>query len=169
MKKNDSLKVILFLILFSALSGCGLASPDITSSEHVTFTVAIDAEVFSEEATIRFVLWNADQLEVVKKTAGCVISYDAASQTEEVHCPEGVEYEETIPEEYTYPIQEIGEFVLIESDSVRVGERYRLLISGLSSDDCNSTSANVEDVAQSANITIELKDLMWMTTMMACP
>lgn len=169
MKKEDLLTLILLPILIYTLSGCGVASLGAGPQERVTFSVPIDAEMFSEEATIRFALWDFDQLEVMKKTAGCVISYDAASQTEEVHCPEGVEYEEATPEEYSYPIREIGESVLIESVSVRVGEKYRLLISGLSKDDCNTTSANVEDVARSADITIELKDLMWMTTLMACP
>ena len=169
MKKENLSTLVLILILFSTLSGCGLVPPGIVSSEPVTFTIGIEPEMFSEEATIRFALWDADQLEVMKKTAGCVISYDAASGTEEVQCPEGVEYEETTPEEYSYPVQEIWEFIHIGSDNVKVGERYRLLISGLSNDDCNTTSANVEDVAQSAEIIIDSNDLMWMTTMMACP
>jgi hypothetical protein len=169
MKKGFLLTIVLILILLSILSGCGLVPPGLVSSEPVIFTVAVDPEMFSEEATIRFALWDSDQLEIMEKTAGCVISYDAASKTEEVQCPKGVEYEETTPEEYTYSIQEIWEFIHIGSESVTVGERYRLLISGLSNDDCNTTSANVEDVAQSAEIIIGSEDLMWMTTMMACP
>jgi|GEM_PF-5539818 len=167
MKKQRLITFVIILFLFSFLSGCDLMSSDIDPTGFVTFTVLVDVDLFSDEATLRLTLWNADQLEIMKRTANCSIAYNLETQTEEIHCPEGVEYEAVTPEEFTFPIQEIGEIVEIESDHIRIGEKYRLLISGLSSDNCNTSSASVESIAQHAEIIIE--DLMWMTTLMACP
>ena len=167
MKNQRFITFFNILILFSLLSGCDLTAADIDSTGSVTFTVPVDVAMFSDEATLRFTLWNADQLEIMKRTADCSITYDLETQTEEIHCPEGVEYEAVIPDEFTFPVQEIGEIIEVESDNIRIGEKYRLMISGLSIDNCNTTSASVEGIAQQADITIE--DLVWMTTLMACP
>ncbi len=167
MKKQRFILFVIILILSSLPSGCDLTSSDIDSAGSVTFTVPVDVEMFSDEATLRLTLWNADQLEIMIRTADCSISYNLETQTEEIHCPEGVEYEAVTPDEFTFPVQEIDEFIEVESDNIRIGGKYRLLISGLSSDNCNTTSASVESIAQHAEIVIE--DLMWMTTLMACP
>jgi len=142
-------------------------SSDIVSTGSVTFTVPVDVDMFSNEATLRLTLWNADQLEIIKRTAACSITYNLETQTEEMHCPQGIEYEEVTPDGFTFPLQEIDEIIEVESDNIRIGEKFRLQISGLSSDNCNTTSASVESIAQHAEIII--KDLMWMTTLMACP
>ena len=166
--KNQRFKTfVIILILFSLLSGCDLTSRDIDSTGSVTFTVPVDVDMFSDEATLRFTLWNADQLEIMKRTANCSITYDLETQTEEIHCPQGVEYEAVTPDEFTFPVQEIGEILKVESNHIRIGEKYRLQISGLSSDNCNTTSASIESITRHADVTIE--DLMWMTTLMACP
>jgi len=167
MKKSQLVSLALILILLSILSACAEQSSAIDSSESVTFTVPIDAEMFSEEAALRFTLWNADQLEIMKRTANCAVSYNAELQKEEIHCPEGVEYEEVTPEEIIIPVQEIGKSAKFESDQIRLGERYRLLVTGLSNDNCNTTSASIEDIAQHVDITFE--DLGWATTEMGCP
>jgi len=167
MKKLRCKTLVIILFLFSLLSGCDLTAADIDSTGSISFTVPIDADMFSDEATLRLTLWNVDQLEIMKRTADCSISYNLETQTEVIHCPEGVEYEAVTPDEFTFPVQEIDEFIEVESDNIRIGEKYRLMISGLSSDNCNTTSASVEGIAQHAEIVIE--DLMWMTTLMACP
>jgi len=167
MKKQRYILFVIILILSSLPSGCDYTSSDIDSTGSISFTVPIDADMFSDEATLRLTLWNADQLEIMKRTAGCSITYNLETQIEEIHCPEGVDYEAVTPAEFTFPVQEIGEFIEVESNNIRIGEKYRLMISGLSSDNCNTTSASVEGIAQHAEITIE--DLMWMTTLMACP
>jgi hypothetical protein len=78
-----------------------------------------------------------------------------------------VDYQEASPEEFEFLVQDLGAEITIKSTSVRVGERYRLQISGLANDDCNTASARVDDTADSAQIILE--NLMWATTMMACP
>ena len=167
MKEQRFISFVIILILSSLPAGCDWTSSDIDSTGIITFTVPVAADMFSDEATLRFALWNADQLETMKRTADCSISYDLETQTEEIHCPEGVEYEAVTPAEFTFPVQEIDEFIEVESDNIRIGEKHRLMISGLSSDNCNTTSASVEGIAQHAEIVIE--DLVWMTTLMACP
>jgi len=167
MKKQRFITLVIILFLFSLLSGCDLTAADIDSTGSVTFSVPVDVELFSDETTLRLTLWNADQLDIIKRTANCAITYNPETQTEEIHCPEGVEYEAVTPDEFTFPVQEIDESIEVESDNIRIGEKYSLLISGLSSDNCNTTSASVEGIAQHAVIIIE--DLMWMTTLMACP
>ena len=167
MKKQRFISFVSTLILLSLLPGCDLTVADTDSTGSVTLAVPIDVDIFSDEATIRLTLWNADQLDILKRTANCSISYNSETQVEEVLCPEGVEYEEVTPEESTFPVQEIGEIIKVESDHIQIGDKYRLQVSGLSSDNCNTTSASVESIAQHAEIILE--DLMWMTTMMACP
>ena len=167
MKKQLSITFILIAILVSLLSGCDTTPLDGGPKGSVTFSVSVDTGMFSDEGTLRIRLWNADQMEIMERNAACTASYDLETQTEEIHCPDGVEYEEVTPEEFTFPIHEIGEIVELKSDKIRVGEGYKLQISGLSSDNCNTTSATVEGIAQHAHIA--LKDLMWMSTLMACP
>lgn len=167
MRKPRLILYVLFLILLPTLFGCTGQSPAIDSSVKVTFTLPIDTEMFSKEAILTFTLWNADQLEIIDRIANCTVSYDAELQKEEIHCPEGVEYEEVAPEEIRIHVQEISDSVKIESGQLKVGERYRLAIAGLSNDNCNTTSANIEEVAQQADISLD--DLRWATTEMACP
>jgi hypothetical protein len=166
MKKGQLVSFVLILILLSILSACAGQSSAIDSTGRVTFTVPIDAQMFSEGAPLRFILWNADQLEIMNGTANCTVSYNVELQQEEIHCPQGVEYQEVTPEEIIIPVREIGKSAKFESDQIRVGERYRLLITGLSNDNCNTTSASIEDIAQQVDITFE--DLGWATTEMAC-
>jgi hypothetical protein len=149
------------------LTGCSVVAPFSRSDEFVTFSVLIDKGTFSPEASLRVRIWNAETLKVAESNANCAVSYNQETQTEEVHCPEGVNYREVTPEEFEFLIQDIGAEIEIKSTTVTVGEKYRLQISGLASDDCNTASASVEEKARSEHILIE--DLMWATTMMACP
>jgi hypothetical protein len=149
------------------LAGCTQPLLVDGSGENVVFTVAITPGNFSQDATIRVRIWDSEQLDIAENIANCAVSYNQETQTEEVHCPEGVVYQETTLEEYEFLTQNLGTEIEIRSESVTVGEKYRLQISGLASDDCNTTSASVEEKARSENILIE--NLLWATTMMACP
>ena len=149
------------------LAGCSIVAPFSRSVEFVTFSVVIDKVNFSPEASLRVRIWNAETLKVADSSSNCAVVYNQETQTEEVHCPEGVEYREVSPEEFEFLVQDMGAEIEIKSATVTVGEMYRLQISGLASDDCNTASATVEEKARSAHILIE--DLMWATTLMACP
>ncbi len=167
MGKRLNLSLVLLLAASSFLVGCSIVSPFGGAEEFVTFTVPISTETFSPEASLRVRIWNAEALKVAESNANCAVSYNQETQTEEVHCPEGVVYREASPEEFEFIVQDLGAEIEIKSATVTVGEMYRLQISGLASDDCNTASATVEDKARSENVLIE--DLLWATTLMACP
>jgi len=150
MSKRLVTKLFLLLTASSFLAGCSIVAPFSRSVEFVTFSVPIDKGTFSPEASLRVRIWNAETLKVAESNANCAVSYNQETKTEEVHCPEGVNAE-----------------IEIKSATVTAGEKYRLQISGLSSDDCNTASATVEEKTRSAHILID--DLMWATTLMACP
>ncbi len=149
------------------LAGCSIVAPFSRSVEFVTFSVPIDKGTFSPEASLRVRIWNAETLKVAESNANCAVSYNQETKTEEVHCPEGVNYREVSPEEFEFLMQDIGAEIEIKSATVTVGEKYRLQISGLASDDCNTASATVEERAKSAHVILE--NLLWATTLMACP
>jgi len=167
MRKRLITNLFLLLAVSSFLAGCSVVAPFSRSVEFVTFSVVINKGNFSPEASLRVRLWNAETLKVAESNANCAVSYNQETKTEEVHCPEGVKYREVTPEEFEFLVQDIGAEIEIKSATVTVGEKYRLQISGLSSDDCNTASATVEEKARSAQVLIE--DLMWATTLMACP
>ncbi|MCH7588267.1 MAG: hypothetical protein IIC78_09620 [Chloroflexi bacterium] len=166
MKNGQLVAISLIIMLLSILAACAGESSGVDSSGSVTFSVPIDAQLFSEEAILKIRLWNADQLEILQKTASCAVSFNVELQVEEIDCPEGVEYEVVTAQEISIPIQDINKSATFSSDTISVGERYRLLITGLSNDDCNTTSASMEAIAQQAEITFE--DLGWATTEMGC-
>ncbi len=164
MSRTAAMKFALVLLVLSA--GCSVISPDTTSDTAVSFTIAVDAGMFSDQRPVRFIFWNAEQLEIAQRNASCSVSYNAGTETEEVHCPDGVVYEQVTPTEFALLRDEIGDRVELTPGSIFVGERYRLQIAGLSSDNCNTTAASIEDVARKATVVVE--DLTWMTTEMAC-
>jgi hypothetical protein len=155
------------LVLLVISTGCSMLPFNTASDTKVSFRITIDPSVFSVERPVRFVFWSAEQLEIAQRNANCSVSYNAETETEEVHCPEGVTYQAVTPVEFSFALDEISNRVELTPGNIYVKEHYRLQISGLSSDNCNSTSASVEEIAKTEEIVIE--DLMWMTTMMACP
>ena len=159
--------IVFILVLLVLSTGCSVVNLDTASDTPVSFTITIDTSVFSAGRPVRVVFWSEDQLEIAQRNANCSISYNAETETEEVHCPEGVVFEPVTPNEYTFELGEISDRVELTPGNIYVGDHYRLQISGLNSDNCNSTSASVEETAKSAEVVID--NLMWMTTMMACP
>ncbi len=136
------------------------------SGESIIFFIPIETEIFSGDAALTVRLWNAKQLEISEKTSNCAASFDLQTQTEEIQCPEGVEYQKPIPEEFLFPIEEIELSIEIISSTVQIGERYRVHISGLSHDDCNTASASVNGEVTSK--ALQLNDLSWTATRKAC-
>ncbi|NTU64202.1 MAG: hypothetical protein HGB05_12580 [Chloroflexi bacterium] len=158
-------KVTLGMILLCMLI-CACAAPANQPASGVTFTVPIQVEAFSSNGTLQVFVWNAEQMAAQDQQGECIISHDMQSGTDTVLCPEGVQYQEITPEKFDFPIQAINQSIQLTSHTVKVGEKYRIALRGLSSDDCNSTSATAEGTATSSTIT--LGDLDWLTTAMAC-
>jgi len=167
MSKRLITNLFLLLAVSSFLAGCSIVAPFSRSDEFVTFSVGINKETFSPEASLRVRIWNAATLKVAESNANCAVSYNQETKTEEMHCPEGVNYREVTPEEFEFLVQDLSAEIEITSATVTVGEKYRLQISGLASDDCNTASATVEERATSAHVVLE--NLLWATTLMACP
>lgn len=155
------------VLVVSACSAPLFRSSPPATAKNVTFVIPIQVENFSKGAVLRISLWNAEQMEAAEQNGNCMVVYDARTGTETVQCPEGVEYQEAVPEELIIPVGDIDTSITVTSKSIRVGEPYRIQISGLSSDDCNSTSASVDGTADSETVTLE--NLAWMSTLMACP
>jgi len=155
---------LVILLLFVVASAC--AAPLAQPATGVTFSVPVPVAAFSPKGTLQVFVWNAEQLAALDRQGECVISVDVQTQVETVHCPEGVQYQQITPEKFDFPIQAIDQSIQLTSHAVKVGEKYRIALRGLSSDDCNSTSAQVEGTATISTITVG--DLDWMTTLMAC-
>jgi hypothetical protein len=160
-----SLKSAFGVVVLCALVGACVA-PAAQPATSVTFSVPVPVEALSSKAALQVSVWNAAQLIVLDRQAECVVSQDVQTGVESTHCPEGVTYQEITPEEFVFPIQTIKQDVQLISRTVKVGEKYQLVLRGLSSDDCNSTSATAEGTATTSTITLGV--LAWMTTEMAC-
>jgi hypothetical protein len=156
-----ALGVLWLVVLMSACSST--ASQPISG---VTFIIPVPVEAFSPTTALQVSVWNAQQLKTLDQQAECVISHDVQTGTESMHCPEGVQYQEITPEEFVFSLQSIGKSLQLTSQTVKTGEKYQIVLRGLSSDDCNVTSAVAEGTATSSTIT--LGNLDWMTTEMAC-
>lgn len=152
------------LLLLALVSAC--AAPATQPAAGVTFTVPIQMDVFSPKGTLQVLVWNAEQMAAQDQQGECVIAHDVETETDTTLCPEGVQYQEIKPEKFDFPIQAINHRIQLTSQSVKVGEKYRLALRGLSSDDCNSASATIEGTATSSAIT--LGEPGWLITEMAC-
>lgn len=157
---------ILFVLLIPVSAKCDDSSTQGYSEKVVTFVVPIPIEMFSQNAILRARLWNEEQLEISEKNSACTVTYSVQTKTQDIRCPEGIEYQEASPEEFTFLAREVTSSIKLKSTTIRLGEKYRLQISGLSNDNCNTTSADVRDVATSGTITTG--KLSWNTTERAC-
>lgn len=166
MKKFVCHSYLLLLIFVPVLAECGDSRTRAYSESTTTFIVPISVEMFSQEAILRVRLWRDEPQDMSERNSACSVSYNPQTKTEEVHCPPGVEYKAVTPEEFTVPVQDIKTTITVRSHSIRTGEKYRLQISGLSRDNCNTTMAEVRNVANAETITIE--KLSWETTGKAC-
>jgi hypothetical protein len=152
------------LLLLALASAC--ASTPMQPTAGVTFMVSVPVERFSPKGTLQVLVWNAEQIAAQERQGECVIAHDMQTGTDTTLCPEGVQYQEITPEKFDFPIQAINQSIRLTSQKVKNGEKYRIALRGLSSDDCNSTSATAEGTATSSTIT--LGNLDWLTTEMAC-
>ena len=81
-------------------------------------------------------------------------------------CPPGTEYKKVTPEEFSFPIGEIGDQIKITNNNLKLGEQFRIMVTGLSADECNGRSTSYTGVATGE--VINLNNLEWATTLMAC-
>jgi hypothetical protein len=158
---------VLFLISLLTFPGHAISEQEVVSEEGVQFIVPVEVGIFGEHAILTARLWNAKQLAISEKIDECTMTHDMDTETERIECPEGITYEKPRPEEFSFPVQEIVSSLELRSHTIKVGDRYRLRISGTSRDNCNTTSAESTGVADSE--LIQVRQLSWSSTLMGCP
>lgn len=163
MKKKYFLPLLMSLTL---VSSCSSPAVTVNSGKPVTFNVQIDKKVLSNKRDLEARIYNDEQMKILEKTANCTVSFDPVTQKETINCLPGVEYKKPEPEIFTFKVDEIKESITMKSNTVKVGQKYLLTMSGLSSDNCNTASARVEKTTASEQENI--KDLQWAQTEMAC-
>ncbi len=159
------LSIFLISIYFFILSGCFAVETNSDENEFVTFQIPINKAIFSEKAVLNVRLYTEEQLKILEEQDSCFISYDQQNG-EKISCPDGVEYQKIIPEEFTFFIQDIENQIEVKSVFIQTGKKYRLLVTGLYNDNCNTTSGGIIAIARSE--TIKLDELFWITTAIGC-
>jgi len=168
--RTDLLRAVVGLPLL--LAGCGdssvagSAAPKSSPVGPVQFVVVAEGGLFAPGSDLQASLWSAEQLDSLRQNARCAVSANPSTGSEDVRCPEGVEYREVVPEAFAAPVHEGLVHLEFQSERVAVGEEFRLLIGGRSSDGCNTTTAT--RVSRAESQTIRLADLEWETTMRGC-
>ncbi len=156
------------LPLIMNLSGCtqNITISNTNTGKLVSFIVQIDKKGFSNKRDLEARLFNSEQIKQSEQQANCSISFDATTGKETTSCPPGVTYKPVTPETFKFKIDDIKENISFKSASVKTGEKFRLMLSGLSTDNCNTASASVEKTADSENMNIT--GLLWAQTELGC-
>jgi len=132
----------------------------------VTLQVPVDARLFAGGASLRVYVWNGEQLATVERNGRCSTVFDAATGAQSIRCPDGAAYQTVKPEEFEFPVSEIAGSVEVKSTTVRVGDKFRILLSARSRDGCNTTSADRVATAEAASVAVG--SLNWQTTALGC-
>jgi hypothetical protein len=162
----------LLIVLIFVFTIWSLSRPD---NKNVTFIIPIYTERFSDSSIIKIKIFNEQQNKlsrtVESSNKGCVIEVNLITTEEILRCPEGIEPIEAKieAEDYSISANEITDHIIIKSRAIRLGEYYSLSVRGKSPDDCNTTTASINGIAENITTTFQLKDMFWLTTEMGCP
>jgi len=150
----------------AAACAAGESPVESRGGPHVRFVAPVDVAQFSPGSLLRVRVWNGEKLAALDQNARCASVHDPATGRTEHQCPPGITYQEVTPEEFRIDVSGSGGTLSVRSETVRVGERFRVLLAGTSADGCNQTSAERTDEATSAEVV--LGDLSWETTARGC-
>ena len=169
-RRITRLLLVIFLPVAALIyGGCfapGAHTPPASPPGEITFVIPIDTSVFNPEKPIQVQLWNAEQLEIMENNKDCIVMHEIRTGATEIQCPEGITHQEVNPEEFSFPIQEIGSSITITSSQVRLGEGFQINIWGLNKDNCNSTRASFAGKANAQTMILDIQ--LWNTTEMWC-
>jgi hypothetical protein len=157
------------MLLCVALVGCGgggAALVGAPAQAGVTLRVPVDVGLFMAGASLRVHVWNGEQLATIERNGRCSAVFDPATGAQSTRCPEGTSYETVTPEGFEFQVGEIAGSVEVKSTTVRVGERFRILLTAKSRDGCNTVSADHVGTAEAASVSVG--SLAWETTAMGC-
>jgi hypothetical protein len=170
--KNPKKFILVFAIVMAFISGCTGSNRQTNPSTQATFPsssisiiIPVQPDKFSKQAVVQVDLLNSGQIAIADANPICEMMGNGPGGIS-THCPPGTEYKEVKPEEFTFPIGEIGNQIELTSTHLKLGEQFRITVSGLSADDCNGRSTRYTGVANADKIT--LTHLSWATTTMAC-
>lgn len=130
----------------------------------VKLQLTIPKRYFEEGVDVIVTVWNPAQMKLREAGGSCSVSVDA-SGAETTTCPPGVVYTKPTPETFKVAYAELDGSVVLDVKSLALGEQYEVNVTGSASDGCNHTAAETRGVA---NPRIELPDLQYATTEMAC-
>ena len=158
--------LVLFTLIFGLLFFVISLHTALSQEDNVSFYIPVNTEMFSKKAEITVEIFNAKQMAALERNNSCTTSYNAQTNEEEISCPQGITYEKVDPEKFTFAVAQISEGIKVVTKTVNEGEGYRIMVSGLSNDDCNTASGGVTGVADSRNITIG--EFPWAVTARGC-
>jgi hypothetical protein len=156
------------LALCATFTGCGGGASLVgaPAAPAVTIQVPVDSTQLATGSSLQVRVWNGDQLAMVERNGRCSTVFDPATGASTTRCPEGTSFQPVTPEEFEFPVSGLTGRVEVRTANVRVGEKFRILLSGRSRDGCNTTAADHVGTADSASVT--LGSLEWSTTARAC-
>jgi len=149
-------------------AGCAAGESPVhdRSSSQVRFVAPVDVAQFSAGSVLRVQVWNGEKLAALDQNARCASVQDPTTGGTKRQCPPGITYQEVTPEEFHVDVSGIGATLAVRSETVRVGDRFRVLLTGKRRDGCNQTSAERSDEARSAEVVLD--GLSWETTARGC-
>ena len=154
------------LVLFVFVAGCqsAISSPS-PNQEAVALVFSLEPKVFADGATVNVQVWNAADLEALESNAKCA-SVSVPGGGSSIQCPPGVVYRDVAPEAFTVSVPAARETEEVTAQRLIGGERFRVRLSGMSRDGCNTTFVDLTRVASPGRTM--LGELAWQTTARAC-
>lgn len=156
----------LLVVLVSGV-GCqsALSSPT-PSRGAVALVFSLEPGIFVDGATVTVQVWSAADLAALQSNARCA-SVSAPGGGPSIRCPPGVVYRDVAPERFTVPVSAARATAEVTAQRVTGGEMFRINLSGMSRDGCNTTFADLTRIATPGRTM--LGELAWQTTARACP
>lgn len=156
--------LLLTLLLCACTTNMNQATIEKNDADKVEFSIKVDPASFSKDVELKVTLYDPIALKAADDSASCSVAFDPTSGgSVNNNCPNEQKSE---PETFTFKASELDKELKVSSQSVNVGEKYRIQISGKASDDCNTASAQKEGTAESSKVVVE--NLPIAQTELAC-
>jgi hypothetical protein len=163
MKFPDASLVLALAVLSLAAER---VAQDAAGKDSITLAISVERQLFAADATLDVQVWSAAQIAALTNNERCASTRDTRTGTERTSCPDGITYQPVVPQQVHAPLGGVTNAIEIRLASVKAGESFRVAVSGLSRDGCNTTSATAVRTASSGRNS--LMGLAWQTTTRAC-
>ena len=139
---------------------------DAAGKDSVTLAISVERQLFAADTTLDVQVWSAAQIAALTNNERCASTRDTRTGTERTSCPDGITYQPVVPQRVHAPLGGVANAIEVRLAGIKAGESFRVAVSGLSRDGCNTTSATAVRTASSGRNA--LMDLAWQTTTRAC-